>query len=41
MISNITRNRIKEIDRFTTPPQQLHNTPSHEGGVQCVGLTPM
>jgi hypothetical protein len=21
--------------RFTTPTQQVHNTPSHEGGVQC------
>jgi hypothetical protein len=32
---------FKENDRFTTPPQQLHNTPSHGGGAQCVGPTPM
>jgi hypothetical protein len=30
-----------ENDIFTTPPQQLHNTSSHGGGAQCVGLTPM
>jgi hypothetical protein len=27
--------------RFTTPTQQVHNTPSHEGGAQCVGHTLM
>jgi hypothetical protein len=29
-----------ENDKFTTPPQQLHNIPSHGGGAQCVGPTP-
>jgi len=28
----------KENVRFTTPTQQEHNTSSHEGGVQYVGL---
>jgi len=31
---------LKENDGFTTPPQQLHNTPSHGGEAQCVGLIP-
>jgi len=30
----------KENDRFTTPPQQLHNTPSHGDEAQCVWPTP-
>jgi hypothetical protein len=28
-------------DRFTTSPQQLHNTSSHGGETLCVGSTPM
>jgi hypothetical protein len=28
-----------ENDRFTTPPQQLHNILSYGDEVQCVGLT--
>jgi hypothetical protein len=27
--------------RFTTPTQQVHNNPSHEGGPQYVELTLM
>jgi len=27
--------------RFTTPIQQLHNNPSHEGGPYTLGLTLM
>jgi hypothetical protein len=27
--------------KFTTPTQQPHNNPSHEGGPQCVGFTLM
>jgi hypothetical protein len=26
---------------YTTPSQQPHNNPSHEGGPQCVGHTLM
>jgi hypothetical protein len=26
------------FDSYTTPSQQLHNNPSHEGGPQCVEL---
>jgi len=29
-----------ENDGFTTTLQQLHNTPLHEGGAQCVEPTP-
>jgi hypothetical protein len=29
------------FDSYTTPSQQSHNNPSHEGGPQCVGSTIM
>jgi len=29
------------FDSYTTPSQQPHNKPSHEGGPQCVGSTLM
>jgi hypothetical protein len=32
---------IEGFDSYTTPSQQLHNNPSHEGGPQCVGSTLM
>jgi hypothetical protein len=32
---------MRGFDSCTTPSQQVHNNPSHEGGPQCVELTLM
>jgi hypothetical protein len=37
----LLENFFKKNVRFTAPTQQEHNTPSHEGGAQCVESTLM
>jgi hypothetical protein len=40
-IRNPKYNKQKENVKFTTPTQQSHNNPSHEGGPHTLGPTLM